>query len=185
MGESIFRVGGSLPPDAQCYVTRQADEELFQGLLAGTFCYVLNCRQMGKSSLQVRTMARLQKVGVACADLDLTEIGSQEIAPRQWYGGVTRFLAGEFGLDFGLRSWWRDRENLSPVQCFGEFLETVLLAQVPEQIVLFIDEIDGILSLPFKDDFFALIRALHNKRSRNSDLNRLTFALLGVASPSD
>ena len=37
--------------------------ELYAGLAAGEFCYVLNCRQMGKSSLRVRTMQRLLAAG--------------------------------------------------------------------------------------------------------------------------
>lgn len=61
----------------------------------------------------------------------------------------------------------------------GELLETVLLEAIAQPIVIFIDEIDSTLSLPFNaDDFFALIRACH-------EYKRLTFALLGVATPGD
>jgi hypothetical protein len=45
------------------------DETFYQALKAGEFCYVLNLRQMGKSSLKVQTMQRLQAEGVACAEI--------------------------------------------------------------------------------------------------------------------
>jgi hypothetical protein len=54
-----YQVGGSLPPEAPTYVTRQADQDLYDGLMMGEFCYVLNSRQMGKSSLRVEVMRQL------------------------------------------------------------------------------------------------------------------------------
>ena len=50
--------GGSLEVNDPTYVIRQADRDFYDGLKAGEFCYVLNSRQMGKSSLRVRTMAK-------------------------------------------------------------------------------------------------------------------------------
>ena len=75
---------------------------------------------------------------------------------------------------------------MSPVQRLGELIEELLLAKLPQPLVIFIDEIDSVLS--FKeplDDFFALIRACYNKRAQKSEYKRITFALLGVATPSD
>ena len=61
--------GGTMPPEAPSYVERRADHELYDALLGGEFCYVLTARQMGKSSLMVRTAARLREAAVAVRQL--------------------------------------------------------------------------------------------------------------------
>jgi CHASE2 domain-containing sensor protein len=181
-----YQIGGSLPPDSPTYVVRQADSDLFNALLGGEYCYVLNSRQMGKSSLRIRTMGKLQAQGIVCAEIELTGIGSQQITAQQWYGGIIQELISGFDLQINRRRWMRDREDLAPVQRLGEFLETVLLTQIHQNIVVFIDEIDSVLGLKFlTDEFFALIRHCYDKRASTPDYKRLTFALLGVATPSD
>ena len=181
-----YQIGGSLPADTPTYVVRQADSDFYHALLTGEYCYVLNSRQMGKSSLRVRTMSKLQEQGIACAEIELNGIGSQQITAQQWYGGVIQELISGFDLQVNRRNWLRDREDLSPVQRLGEFIETVLLAQIAQNLVIFIDETDSVLGLSFPtDEFFALIRNCYDKRATKPDYRRLTFALLGVATPSD
>ncbi|MGB6300042.1 MAG: AAA-like domain-containing protein [Rivularia sp. (in: cyanobacteria)] len=186
---NFYQVGASLPIDAPSYVQRQADEEFYQKLQAGKFCYVLNSRQMGKSSLRVQTMQRLQKEGTVCAAIDLTGIGN--VNQQQWYGGIVYNLSESCQLedkfDFDWQEWWQKHQTvLSPVQCLNLFIEKVLLAKIKQPIVIFVDEIDKVLSQDFSlDDFFGLIRFFQNQRVDNPIFQRLTFALLGVATPGD
>ena len=186
--KSYYQVGGCLPENATNYVKRKADEDLYYGLKAGEFCYVLNSRQMGKSSLQVRTIQRLQVEGITSVAIDISEIGNRGVTPEQWYAGILRILENNFDLseDVNIRTWWRERDFLAPVQRLSEFIETVLLRKITKNIVIFIDEIDSILALDFAvDDFLGFIRACYNKRAHNPEYNRLTFALLGVSTPQD
>ncbi|MEM9816497.1 MAG: GAF domain-containing protein, partial [Cyanobacteria bacterium P01_D01_bin.6] len=155
------------------------DHDLYTALQQGEFCYVLNSRQMGKTSLRVRTQAQLVKTGVQCAAIDLTSIGSRDITRDQWYAGLIRRLVSSFQLPIALRSWLKDRQYLSPADRLWELIESVLLVEVRSPIVIFIDEIDSVRSLPFAwDDFLTFIRACDQYES-------LTFALLGVTTPAD
>ncbi|MDQ3010680.1 MAG: AAA-like domain-containing protein, partial [Acidobacteriota bacterium] len=112
---SFYVTGGTLRRDAPCYVRRKADEELFDGLLQGQFCYVLTSRQMGKSSLMVRTAARLREAGVSVVVLDLTAIG-QNLNAEQWYDGLLARVGQQLNLEDELEDFWTNHPRLSPLQ---------------------------------------------------------------------
>ena len=184
-----YKVGGSLGENAPSYVVREADAELYHSLKRGEFCYIFNSRQMGKTSLILRTMNKLSSEGYACTCLDFSVGGSRDIKSEQWYAGIVYKLVTNFKLanplNF-LRNWWKERSGITPVARLEDFIETVLLASIESNIIIFVDEIDSILSLGFPtDDFFAFIRSCYEKRHFNSEYQRLTFALVGVATPGD
>lgn len=182
-----FVDGGTLDPEAPSYVTRGADSELYARVSASEYCYVLTCRQMGKSSLMVRTERRLRAAGVATAIVDLTAIGTHELDSDALYLGVLSKVRRDLRLRSDLAAWWQEHAAIGAPQRFAAFLREVVLAERSEPVVIFIDEIDSTLKLAvrFRDDFFAAIRALYNRRASDPEFNRLTFVLIGAATPND
>ena len=190
MSEKFYITGGTLPPAAESYVVRRADAELLEGLREGEFCYVLDTRQMGKSSLMVRTAQRLREEGRRVAVLDLTALG-QNLTVEQWYSGLLGRTASQTGRTAEMMVFWKEHKELGPMQRFLEALRQVLLTPLPgadavADLVLFVDEIDAVRILPFSaDEFFAGIRECYNRRPQDPAFERLTFCLLGVAAPTD
>ncbi|MGK7941992.1 MAG: AAA-like domain-containing protein [Crocosphaera sp.] len=183
---SYYKVGGSLKANHPTYVFRQADQELLDKLTANEYCCVFNSRQMGKSSLRIQTIKSLRKKRVKCASIDLTILGNC-VQQEQWYQGFSYQIVAGFDLEdeIDFNPWWEAQINKTNTQKLLGLFELILNIKSPHNIVIFIDEIDSLIKLDFKDDIFALIRSCYNLRAENNNYTRLTFCLLGVATPSD
>ena len=179
--------GGTLKPDAPSYIERPADQELYDCVLAGGYAYVLTPRQMGKSSLMTRTAAKLSAEGVHVAILDLSGIGgdSRFMSADEWYFALANRMLGELAISFKLVTWWKEHVLLPPLSRLMNFFQDVILNQLTGKVVVFVDEIDTTIKLPFSDDFFASIRFCFNERANKPVFDRISFVFLGVASPTD
>src|SRR6476619_1942980 len=92
---------------------------------------------MGKSSLCVRTMARLREVGIGTAFLDLTKFGGRNLAAEQWYAALLAELGRELGLRTECLAYGKEHPELPPVQrLFGAITEVALLQGSVESSVL-------------------------------------------------
>ncbi|MEH1858084.1 MAG: AAA-like domain-containing protein, partial [Nostoc sp.] len=181
---TIYTVGGTVQAGGGIYIPRQADEELLGLCRSATFAYVLTPRQMGKSSLMVRTAQTLMDEGIRSVIVDLQELGAS-VTVEQWYFGFLVKLEDQLMFDTDVVSWWQEHQHLGVSQRLTQFFERVLLTEVEGQVVIFVDEIDSTLSLDFTDDFFIAIRYLYVARATNPEFGRLSFVLMGVATPGD
>src|SRR5471030_564313 len=109
---TFFVAGGTVPPGSPSYVERVADRELYEYLKSGDYAFVLNSRQMGKSSLAVRTIARLAADGIECAFVDLTRLGGATVTPDQWYSGLLVETGRAFGVRADALSYMRENSEI-------------------------------------------------------------------------
>lgn len=141
---------------------------------------------MGKSSLSIRVLAKLESAGVNTALIDLTRIGGRNVTAAQWYAGLCDAMGASLGLRHEMLEYFRLNAMLSPMQRFFGSIEHVAMANLQGPISIFFDEIDSTKNLSFQaDEFFAGIRECYNRRVQNQAFFRLTFCLIGVAVPTD
>jgi len=116
--------------------------------------------------------------------ISLEEIGAnaKSISERIWYASFLEIVKRALNLSVAFHG---DNENLSFSMLFIDYFRNVVLKEISQQIVIIIDEIDSLLNLDFRGDFFAAIRFLYNLRTQEPEFSRLTFVLVGVASPTD
>jgi hypothetical protein len=190
--KSIYAVsGGTVQASGGLYIERAADAELLQLCRDGKLAFILSSRQVGKSSLMVNTAQQLGKKGIRSAIVDLSGIGVN-VTVEQWYVGILTEIANSLELQTEIFPWWEKQGKLlGPAQRLSNFFRDVLLKEIKDRVILFFDEIDSTLSIAEKlgtsvsDDFFAALRAVYNARPTTPDFERLSFVLIGVASPSE
>ena len=85
---SILQAGGTLVPGQHIYIARPEDAELLKLIRTGQYVNILSARQMGKSSLMVRTMQDLRGDGVRTTAVDLAAELSGAEGSEAWYRGL-------------------------------------------------------------------------------------------------
>jgi AAA-like domain len=143
----IYTVGGTVQTNEQgLYIPRPADAELLTLCQQAEFAYVLTPRQMGKSSLMIRTAEQLLDNGWQVVMIDLALIGTQ-LTIEQWYRRLLDSIARDLSLNVAVDEWWQAHQHLGVTQRFTQFLQQVVLGEVSAPVVIFVDEIDTSLSL--------------------------------------
>src|SRR5262249_35922436 len=100
--------------------------------------------------------------------------------------GLLATLGQKLDLEDELDDFWLAHDRLGPLHRWMTSLREAVLRRCPGRVVIFVAEIDVVRSLPFSPaEFFAGIPEGCNRRREEPEFKRLTFCLLGVATPSD
>jgi hypothetical protein len=183
--EFLLQAGGTLVPGRDLYIERAEDRELLQLLRRGQYVNVLTSRQMGKSSLMVRTMRALRNGGVRTAAIDLAAELTGAKEAEQWFRGLLNRLQRDLRLSVEIGAFWSAYPNDTPGQKLQRFFRDIACSTILEPIVVFLDEIDSTLNFDFTDVLFTSLRGMYNERALIPAYDRVTFCLLGVAAPNE
>jgi hypothetical protein len=183
--ELRLQVGGAVSPYTGIYIFRPSDDELPRLLERGEYANVFCSRQMGKTSLLKRTKTRLFEKGYATAEVEVAGYLGTPNDADEWYQGLLDGIADQLRLDVDVVEWWKTSRAITANQRLIRFFRDEIAAKTSVPVVIFLDEIDSTIALPYTDDFFVAIRAMYTDRASEPLFERITFCLVGVATPDE
>jgi AAA-like domain len=169
LGNTLGRVpgppNGQLPIDSPLYISRPPAENLCLEtiLQPGGLIRVKAPRQMGKTSLVARTMAKAREYqfSTVMISLRLADSGIFRDLQRflQWLCAV---ISQDLGLSPQIADYWDDLFGAS-YNCTSYF-ERFLLKHLEQPLVLALDDVDVVFDYPeLVSDFFGMLRAWYEK----------------------
>jgi hypothetical protein len=178
--------GGSLDVDDPWYIHRDSDDAATRLIrMQGVTLVIKGSRQMGKSSLLVRTLSAALDSGKRCALIDFQMLGQDTLrSGSAFFRRLAGFVADQLELPHDLAQSWD--AGLSDSQNFTHFIENQVLRPLEAPFVLAIDEADILFQADFLYDFFGMLRSWHNARAnplRKKTWKKLDLVLVTSTEP--
>jgi transcriptional regulator with XRE-family HTH domain len=162
--------GGQVDLASRFYVDRPPIESRCYETIGqpGALIRIKAPRQMGKTSLMARILHHAEQQGSRTVAL------SFQLANRRVFASSDTFLqwfcasvGQELGMLEQLPKCWELADLIGSNQCCKAFFEQYLLSESSPSLTLGLDECDRLFESPeIADDFFGLLRALHEEAKR-------------------
>ncbi|MEG4288067.1 AAA-like domain-containing protein [Microcoleus sp. C2C3] len=162
--------GGQVELTSYLYIDRPPIESRCYETIAqpGALIRIKAPRQMGKTSLMARILHHAEQQGSRTVAL------SFQLANRKIFANSDTFLqwfcasiGQELGMLEQLPKCWQLADLIGSNQCCKAYFEQYLLSESSRPLTLGLDESDRLFESPeIADDFFGLLRALHEEAKR-------------------
>ncbi|MEM9090516.1 MAG: AAA-like domain-containing protein [Cyanobacteria bacterium P01_F01_bin.53] len=156
---------GLVPLDSPFYMERSPiDTDCYETVVRpGSLIRIKAPRQMGKTSLLVRTLAHAQAQGFDTVRLSFQEADSQVLTDLneflQWFCSC---VTEELELDDKLADYWKGARGV--VRRAQRYFERYILTSLKGPLVLGLDEVDQVFEHPeIATDFFGMLRVWHEE----------------------
>ena len=157
--------GGALDVEDPWYLPRPTDETALAVIRQpGQTLTIKGPRQMGKSSLLMRTVKAGVDIGKRVALLDFQLVDDKTKANADlFFKRFVSSIAEQLELPDTVDEVWDD--GFSNPQNSTRYVERHILQPLQTACVLAIDETDSIFRADFSNDFFAMLRSWHSLRA--------------------
>ena len=174
---------GTMDAESRFYVERAEDAIASQTILQrGVTIAIKGSRQVGKSSLLIRTIDQAVKAGKQVAYLDFqlfdkAALHDSELFLRQF----CILLADMLDMDDRVDEYWN--KPLGNTQRCTRYMSRYILKELGEPLVLAMDEVDKVFDTDFRSDFFGMLRSWHNRRGTKPIWKQLDLVLVTSTEP--
>ncbi|MCI0694225.1 AAA-like domain-containing protein [candidate division KSB1 bacterium] len=174
---------GTMELQSPFYVKRNTDDIALAAITRqGVTITIKAPRQMGKSSLLIRTMAEARQRGkrVAFLDFQLFDKATLNNADH-FYRQFCAVLTDRLEMPDRLADFWK--AELGNNQSCSRYVSRYLLSELKSPLVLAMDEVESIFDTEFRSDFFGMLRNWHNSRAIDPIWKQLDLALVTSTEP--
>lgn len=174
---------GTMNPESAFYVERPADDIALSTIARqGVTITIKAPRQMGKSSLLMRTIDAAAKGGkrVAFLDFQLFDRDALDDADT-FFQQFCYWLTDELEMDDQIERYWQ--MPLGNSQRTTRYVGRYLLQTLKSPLLVAMDEVETIFDTEFRSDFFGMLRSWHNQRRPGAIWRNLDLALVTSTEP--
>ena len=174
---------GTMDTSSAFYVERPSDA-IAQRIIQrrGVTITIKGPRQVGKSSLLIRTIDAAVKADKRVAFLDFQLFSNAALNdPEVFFRRFCFWLADVLEVDDKVDEYWKSA--LGNSQCCTRYLGRYLLKELGQPLVLAMDEVDKVFDSEFRSDFFGMLRSWHNSRATMPRWKNLDLVLVTSTEP--
>lgn len=156
---------GTIDPESAFYITRNTDEVARNAIQRkGVTITIKGPRQMGKSSLLIRTMEAAVRAGKRAVFLDYQLIENEALSDADlFYRRFCEWVTDELEMESRVDEYWNS--PLGASQRCTRYFSRYLLKELNQPLVLAMDEVERLFAMKFRSDFFSMLRSWHNSRA--------------------
>jgi serine/threonine protein kinase len=176
---------GTMRPDSRFYIERPADAHSWQQITAphAATLFVQAPMQMGKSSLMRRVIHLARKTKrQQFAFIDFQKFTDEYFAHEEKFFIELCLMIGDaLSVPEAVDQYWAGRRT-NIIKC-SLYMSEHVIPRVAGPLILAMDEVERMLTCPFRANFFGMLRTWHNDRVYNENFARMTLFLSSSTDP--